>query len=173
MITAMGEIILSIVAFALFMYIVIHDYNTRKNKESHESWLSECKDCLHSIENEFRHRCEEITKESFSKYTGTIYWCNLDCKRLSGELLDLKYRIMFNLARDYKEEIDRAKQEYLNTLYDKATERMKWRGFINFTSFPDHLEKAYERNISEIADTYCNFGDLMSSQISKIRDNNI
>lgn len=169
----MLEIILSLAAFSLIMYIIIHDYNTRQNKESHERWLSECKDCLHSIENEFRHRCEEITKESFSKYTNTIYWCNLDCKRLSGELLNLKYRIMFNIAIDYKKEIDEAKQEYLNTLYDKAVERMKGRGFINFTSFPDHLEKVYERNISEIAYTYHNFADLMSSQINKIRDNNI
>lgn len=168
----MVEIILSIVAFALIMYIIVHDYNSRQNKASHERWISECNDCLHSIESEFRNRCEEITKESFSQYTNTIYWCNLDCKRLSGELLDLKYRIMFNIASDYKKEIDEAKQEYLDSLYDKAIERMKWRGY-NLKAFPDHLEKTYERNISEIAYTYHIFGDLMSSQIMKIRNNNI
>ena len=39
----------------------------RKDRKSHEWWLSDVKECIHDIESEFLWQCREIAKEEFSK----------------------------------------------------------------------------------------------------------
>lgn len=164
MITAMGEIILSIVAFALFMYIVIHDYNTRKNKESHESWLSDCKDCLHSIESEFYLKCKTLTDKYLADYSSRVYHCSHNDKYVRKFHTDM----MINASKDYLSEIDELKKEYIDDMFDKAVKRM---GKYRLKSIPSHLEQEYERNISKIADAFHDIDSSIRTQIWEIRDN--
>ena len=160
----MGEIIMTAIAAALFLYIVIHDYNTRKNKESHESWLSECKDCLHSIESEFYHECRDLTDKYMAEYTNRVYHCS----HCDDHVRKFRTDLMMNASQEYLSAIAELKEKYLDSVFDKAVKRM---GEHRLKSIPNHLEQEYERNISKIADTFYDIDSTMRSQIREISNN--
>ena len=136
----MVEAILLVVCFGLVMFIGIRETKLRKDRESHEWWVSEVKECVHSIECDFRRDCEKIITTAFSG------------KNVSGEIV----------IGEYSKEITALKSEYMNRLTEKAIARM---GQYRITSVPETIAKEYERNISEIADTFRYFGDFMLEQI--------
>ena len=119
----MSEAILLTLWVCTSLFFICREIKANSNRESHESWISELRDCLHSIENEFSRRCFEITKKPNQK-------CSV-----------------------YLSQISELKDEYLNTVHDKVTAK---RGSYFLKSFPEHIIKEYERNISEIADIYRN-----------------
>lgn len=48
------------------MYIGIRDYITRNERESHEWWLSEVKECMHCVECEFQMGCQLLAEKHLS-----------------------------------------------------------------------------------------------------------
>lgn len=129
-----GEAILLVAYFGLFMYVCIRDIKTHQDRKSHEWWLSDVRDCIHSVECEFRRNCLKIAEEEFSQQKYSEY----------------KYNVRISeLKEKYKEEL---------------TEKIVIQKRVNITTVPEHLIREYERNISEIADTFCDFGNIMSEQ---------
>lgn len=98
----MTEAILLVLWFGTVFFFGYREMKQRHERECHERWLSELRDCLHSIESEFRWRCQEIAEvNQLHRY------------------YDL-----------YNTQISELKKEYLNELYNKVTER-KGKYFVN------------------------------------------
>lgn len=87
------------------LFFTIWEKKNRDNRESHEFWLSELRECLHSIENEFSRRC-------------------LDCLDCLDITQDSSYDInISNLKEEYIKEvyknvISRKGEYFLKTLPD-------------------------------------------------------
>lgn len=96
----MAEAILLLLWVGTFSFFGIREYTKEKQRESHESWISELQDCLRRIENEFRRHCQEIAEASQAQRDYDLY----------------------------KTQINELKKEYLNELYNKVAEK-KWKGF--------------------------------------------
>lgn len=60
----MGEAILLALWVGTALFFIVREINAKGDRESHEYWLSELRECLHSIENEFSRRCLDITHDS-------------------------------------------------------------------------------------------------------------
>jgi hypothetical protein len=126
----MGESILLLLWVATTIFLGVKIETDRKNRESHEWWLSEVKECIHSIECEFRHKCEKIAEEEFSKTTLNEY--------------------------QYSVRIRELEKAYKNNLTDRVIAFKR----VRITTVPDHLEQEYLRNISDISSTFRYFGNL-------------
>ena len=110
------------------LFFICREIKKNDDRKRYEGWLSDLRDCLHSIEGEFRWCCQEIAEaQSLRDY-------------------DL-----------YNAQINELKQEYLNKLYNKVTER-KGKYFVK--TLPDYIVKEYEVNISKITDIYLDLGKL-------------
>lgn len=103
----------------------------RKNRESHEWWLSEVKDCISSIEGEFRCNCEKITEEEFTRQRFDYY-------KYIGRISELE-------------------KKYKNELTEKVIAKKR----VTVTTVPEHLAREYESNISDIAYTFRFFARLI------------
>lgn len=62
----MAEAILLTLWVGTFLFFGCREMKARKERDSHELWLSELRDCLHGIENEFSRRCFKIIKRDQS-----------------------------------------------------------------------------------------------------------
>ena len=91
----MTEAIMLALWMGTILFFGIRDYKERNQRESHERWLSDLRDCLHSIESEFRWRCQEIAEANQSQR-------DYDINNV---------------------QISELKKEYLNELYSKVIER--------------------------------------------------
>ena len=60
----MTEAILLALWVGTALFFIVREIKAKENRESHEYWLSELRECLHSIENEFSRCCFEITHDS-------------------------------------------------------------------------------------------------------------
>ena len=60
----MSEAILLGLWVGTALFFIVRETKAKTNRESHEWWLSELRECLHSIENEFSRRCLDITQAS-------------------------------------------------------------------------------------------------------------
>lgn len=87
----MTEAILLALWIGTTLFFVCREIKAKKNRDSHEWWLSDLRDCLCSIEGEFRRRCQEIAE---------AYQSHRD--------YDL-----------YNAQISELKKEYISELYDK------------------------------------------------------
>ena len=124
------------------LFFVFRNEKERKGRESYEWWLSELRECIHSIERHFGRECEKIITDAFSE------------RNIFGEIIIGKYR----------EEIATLKNEYANNLYEKIVAQ---KGRYGIKSIPEHLENEYQRNIFDIADTYRCYGDFMTEKIRR------
>lgn len=88
----MTEAIMLALWVGTILFFGIREYKERNQRESHESWRSELRDCLHGIEGEFRWRCQEIAEANQSQHDYDTY----------------------------KAQIKELKKEYLNELYNKV-----------------------------------------------------
>ena len=77
------------------LFFICREIKKNDDRKNHESWLSDLRDCLHSIESEFRWHCKEIAEANQSQRDYDIY----------------------------NVQISELKKEYLNELYDKVIER--------------------------------------------------
>jgi hypothetical protein len=161
------EVILLVAGFGAFVFIGLRDMKNRKDREEHEEWLGASRDCLYSIEYEFRRRCEEKTKTYFNKYSDQLY----HMPHLDTTVREYKIRFMFDNVQKYREEIDELKNEYLNEVYAKSIQGERHYKY-RLNSLPKYVVKEYERNITEIADTFKEFSGLMWWEILDIRNEN-
>ena len=127
----MVEAITLILSFGTIMFFVCKEIKEKDERDSRASWLSDLRECLHSIEREFSRECLDITKEALLKRDFTYDSCN---------------------------RIRAIKNKYLDEVYDMVIKR---KGQYFLKTIPDYAEREYERNLSEIADIYC---DILDSQ---------
>lgn len=88
----MTEAILLALWMGTTLFFICREIKMNNDRKSHEWWLSDLRDCLHSIESEFRRRCQEIAE---------AYQSHRD----------------YNL---YHTQICELKKEYISELYDKV-----------------------------------------------------
>ena len=91
----MAEAILLALWVGTTLFFGCREIKTNADREGHEMWLSNLRDCLHSIEGEFRWRCQEIAESEQSRRDYDLY----------------------------KEQIRERKKEYITELYKKVAER--------------------------------------------------
>lgn len=74
----MSEAILLALWVGTSLFFVVGEIKAKENRENHELWLSELRECLHSIENEFSRQCLDITKshQTYSSFLEQI--CKLE-----------------------------------------------------------------------------------------------
>ena len=96
----MTEAILLALWIGTVLFFICREKKINDDRESHEWWLSELRDCLRRIENEFHRHCQEIAEASQAQRDYDLY----------------------------KTQISELKKEYLNELYNKVAEK-KWNGF--------------------------------------------
>lgn len=77
------------------LFFICREIKKNDDRKSHELWLSDLKDCLHSIEGEFRWQCQEIAEANQSPRDYDTY---------KAKIKDLK-------------------KEYLNELYNKVAKK--------------------------------------------------
>lgn len=127
----MGEAILLTLWLGTTLFLGYKIDSDRKNRKSHEWWLSEVKDCISSIEGEFRCNCEKITEEEFTRQRFDYY-------KYIGRISELE-------------------KKYKNELTEKVIAKKR----VTVTTVPEHLAREYESNISDIAYTFRFFARLI------------
>ena len=129
-----GEVILLIICVGSWLFWGMKEHINRKKREGYEWWLSDIRECIHSIECEFRRNCQNIAKNRLSQ------------KRLN----DFEYYdAIRTLEKKYKEEL---------------TDRIIAQKRVRVTTIPESLVREYERNISDIADTFIFFWNLYKNE---------
>lgn len=128
----MGESILLVLWFGTTLYLGLKLDKERKDRENHEWWLSDVKDCIHSVEHEFQYNCEKIAMEEFSRQS------------FNKHKYDTRIR---ELEKSYKEDV---------------TNKVIALKRVRVTMIPEHIVREYNGNIEKTADTYRFFGDLLS-----------
>ena len=126
----MGESILLILWVTTTIFLGLKIENDRKNRESHAGWLSDVRESIHTIEWEFHRKCEKIAEEEFSKPSFDEY---------------RYYSRIRELEEAYKADL---------------TDRIIALHRVRVTTVPDHLEREYLSNISDISYTFRYFGNL-------------
>ena len=128
----------------------------KRDIEAYGEWIAKCLSVLRSIEFEYQHNCEDITERYFKQYM---------------DAFEYGYRVasltaMQRIVDQHRKEIEEAKVYFLN--YERINEKLKWKG-INFAKLPDYVTRAYENNISDIADTFRHINNCMDSYITDIK----
>lgn len=153
----MGEAILLMLWFGFTLFLIIKEKHDRDTREGREWWISEVRECIHSIELEYQSKCEKITEKYFEKY--------IDVIGLNGYRLISEERLNLILS-EYRSRINELKDDYLQSVIERIVER-KGKYFI--TSMPAYLEKEYETDISRIADTFYEFHNCMERYVWDIK----
>lgn len=132
----MAEALLLVLWVGTSLFFIFREIQEKGNRKSHEGWLSDVRESIHNIEFEFRRECE-FALDSERNFMGKI------------------------IINKYRQKIYELKDEYKNSLYEKIVARM---GKYCVKSIPEFLEREYERNISDIADTFLCFCNVLSNQ---------
>ena len=127
----MGESILLLLWVGTTIFLGCKIGSDKKQREDHDWWLSDIKECIHSIQSDFKHNCEKITDDEFAQQKFDEY----------------RYSIR----------IHELEEKYKNELTEKVIAQKR----VTITTIPDHLVREYERNISNIADTFLYFARLI------------
>lgn len=146
------------------LFFICRDIKSNNERKKHESWLSDCKDCLYSIECEYRHKCEELTDNYLAEYSKGVY----NCHHCHDNIRKFHTDMLFSKSDKYWAAIVELKIEYITGAFDKVANRMK--GY-KFTSIPEHLSREYDRNIVEITDTFLEVCSSTRTNIIKISNN--
>lgn len=132
----MAEVILIPLWVGTALFFIMRETKGKNDRESHEWWLSELRECLHSIESEFRRQCHDIIDDAISKREYITY--------------------------KPQRKIEELKKEYLDKVYSKVAER---RGQYFLKNLPNYIRKEYERNLSDIADIYCDLCNTLQEKL--------
>lgn len=121
----MSEAILLSLWISTSLFFIIREIKAKSDKERHEYWLSELRECLHSIENEFSRRCFEITHDS-------SYGINI--KNLKKEYIEEVYNKVVSrkgeyflktfpdyIVKEYERNISEIADIYRNIYYKQRT----------------------------------------------------
>ena len=159
----MGKEILAVIWCGAFSVLLkIQFLNIREKfaaKKEHKQWIIDCRHCLSRVARGFRCECESLAEAAFAQYSD----------RLAGKTpyRGPSYYASNSFIHKYKDSIDKLKDEYIAKVEDKVRERMI--GYT-ITSVPDFLVVEYTEQITEIAKTFRNFGDLMWEQLYNAED---
>lgn len=129
-----GEVILLIVCVGSWLFWGTKEHINSEKREGYECWLSDVRECIHSIECEFRRNCQKIAEEEFSQ------------KKFS--------------EFEYYDRIRKLEKKYKEELIDKIIAQKR----VRVTTIPESLVRGYERNISDIADTFIFFWNLYKNE---------
>jgi hypothetical protein len=91
----MTEAILLALWIGTALFFICREIKMNDDSKTHKWWLSELRDCIHSIECEFRWRCQEIAEEMIQQHNSSL---------CVARIRDLK-------------------KEYLNDVYQKVVEK--------------------------------------------------
>ncbi len=155
----MTEAILLALWIGTALFFICREIKINDDRKSHEYWLSELQDCLHNIESEFRRQCQEQTKAVFLQYNEQLNKIESCCTDFAKEHL---ISALLDDLREYGNAIDESKKQYIDNVYDKVI--AKGMSKYNLTTIPTYLMREYERNLTEIADTFRDFRWLMWEQ---------
>lgn len=136
--------IIASVGFAIFVIVAFIKAIRQEARDKYAEWVANSIDNLHIIENRFRYECKEIITNSFSE------------RSVTGKIIVGKYY----------QEITALEKEYKYNLKEKLQERSAY-SLYYVTSVPQYLAEEYQRNITNIADSFRYFGDFMLEQISR------
>lgn len=95
----MTEAILLALWIGTILFFGIREYKERNERESHEWWLSDLRDCLHSIEGEFRRRCQELAETYQSHRDYDLY--NVQISELKKEYISELYDKVIAIKGEY------------------------------------------------------------------------
>lgn len=137
--------IIAVGIFVVYIIVMINKDIKKRERESYAEWVSNSIYSIRVVENRFRTECGEIIINAFSG------------RNIHGEIV----------VHKYWEEISELKKEYDNNL-EKKLQELRTCSFNYVTSVPQYIEEEYYRDISDIADTFRNFGDFMLEQIKDI-----
>ena len=121
----MTEAILLALWVGTSLFFMCREIKEKNSRESHEFWLSELRECLHGIENEFSMKCSKIVEQIFT-------------------LRNISHSV-------YLSQISDLKNEYTHNIQNKIKSR---KGEYFVRTLPGYIVKEYERNISDIAHIY-------------------
>lgn len=138
----MTEAILLALWSGTTLFFICREIKINDDRKSYEWWLSNLRKCIHSIERHFSRDCERIITDAFSG------------RNIKGEII----------IDEYRKKITELKEEYINNLYEKIVVR---KGKYSIKTVPEHLVNEYERNISDIADTYLKFGEQINTYVRR------
>lgn len=133
----MAEAILLILWVGTTIFLGCKIERERKDRESHEWWLSNVKESIYSIESEFRWRCQEIAEEE------------------SSNLRFNKY--------NYSIRISELEKTYKETFTEKVVAQKR----VHITTIPEHLVREYNSHISDTADTFRHLGTYITNREEK------
>lgn len=117
----MTEAILSALWVGTALFFIIREIKVKEHRESHEYWLFELRECLHSIENEFARLCLDIAYDS-------SYGINIE--KLKNEYTEKVYNKVVSrkgeyflktlpdyIVKEYERNISEIADIYLNIYY--------------------------------------------------------
>ena len=134
----MTEAILLVLWVGTSLFFMYREMKANKDREDHDWWRSDCKDCLHRIESEFREKRQKISDNYISQY---------------GQ----------HDPREHSTAIKNLKNDYIENVLDKA---IAIKGKYSIKSLPADLVRDYKRRINDIADIYSHFEALISEHLN-------
>lgn len=137
-----GCILLAVI-FALGLY---YEHKDKKRKE-YEEWIYFRRAQLQRNALRFRDDCQSLTEKVFAQYTNELLW--------------KRYRhvpdyILYSFLSTYREDILRVKSEYIAN--------------SEIQTLPNFLIEEYEKNLSDIADSFSELANLMRNQIEEVKE---
>ena len=121
----MSEAILLALWVGTALFFIVKEMKAKDDRESHEYWLSELRECLHSIENEFSRRCFEITYDS-SYCTHIANLKNEYIEEVYNKVISRKGEYFLKtlpgyIASEYERNISEIADIYRNIYYKQRT----------------------------------------------------
>lgn len=68
----MSEAILLVLWVGTSLFFICREIKAKSDRESHEMWISEIKECLRSIEREFSRSCQDIANNTHQQYSSFL-----------------------------------------------------------------------------------------------------
>ena len=118
---------------------------------------------IKDIKRQEREKYAEWVANSVNVLHAIENWFRHECKSIIANSLS---------TGKYHQEITELEKSYKYDLKEKLIERRS-PAWNYITSVPQYLAEEYQRNISDIADTFRYFGDLLSEQSKKGAPNGI
>ena len=151
----MADFMVLIAVFAIFIICFYYE-RKEKNREENEYWINERRQCLVGITYSFRRDCQEAADKAFTQYTNVIQ---------HKIYRKMPYYITNSFLSDYRETIDKLKEDYIENVTIKAKERC-----YTSASIPNYLIEEYSKQIDIIYGTFYDFEHLMWHHITEAKE---
>lgn len=153
-----------VIGLTLFIVLVYNDHK-RRERESHEAWLSSVRLSLKKVEYDFRCQCENITEEVFEKYSDFVRK-NANSAMSKTVMYEQKIGFMLDYISAHEKEIENLSGKYISEIDEKVKAIM---GQYSIKTVPASLKREFETNTSEIVDIFKNIHFRMRMQILEMK----